>query len=412
VIVVAGLAPLLLYLYLPVRAAQHPILNWGSADNWDDFWRHISVWQLRPSIGHNGNPFNFLDVAWGYALDQFEPLLGLVVALFTVAGMVRLTRTNRALLVATAITAVGSLLYELLYQLRGTSSYYVPAYMMVLIWSAVGMHWAIQSLASSLSARSPSWGRYALPGVLILLPALWAFWVNVGRAGHANDYVAEQYVRNGFDNFARNAVVLTNHYDFVSPSYYLQYVLHERADVTVIDKDLLRYPFYIDYVDRQYGQLLAPIQDAENNYKRQERLWVNGTQTRELGTTYVTFLREIISQALRSGRPVYLHWTTTGAEENAISEGFLTHPEGVALRVDRQPFNGPPADPHFRLDGILTNKIFLDELDYGVARLYPSIYDRLAQYAADHNYPTQAAHFRDFASQLRTALGLALVTGK
>ncbi|MFL5731934.1 MAG: protein O-mannosyl-transferase family [Chloroflexia bacterium] len=408
VLLVAGLAPLLLYLYLPLRASQHPVINWGTPDNWDDFWRHISVWELRPYIGYKGNPLNFLGVAWGYALDQFGPLLGLVVALLAVAGIVRLARTNIPLLVATGITAVASLLYVLLYQLNGTSVYYVPVYMMVLIWSAVGVHWALRrgDAIPRPNEYRVAFTRY-LGGLAVLLLVLGAFWVNVGRAGHANDYVAEEYVRNGFDNFAQKAVVLTNDYDFVGPSYYLQYVLHARTDVAVIDKDLLRYPFYIDYIDRRYGPLLAQIQDEEKKYKEQERLWVNGTQTRELGTSYVQFLRAIITQAMDAGRPVYLHWTNGGAEEKAISEGFLTHPEGLALRVDRQPFNGPPPDPHFRLDGILTSKIFLDELDYGVATLYPGTYDRLARYAAAHNYPAEASHFQDLATQLRFALGLS-----
>src|SRR5215212_9201782 len=43
----AFVLPLLLYAYLPLRAAQGPVMNWGSTDNLPDLWRHISGWQYR-----------------------------------------------------------------------------------------------------------------------------------------------------------------------------------------------------------------------------------------------------------------------------------------------------------------------------------------------------------------------------
>ena len=52
----AGLLPLLLYLYLPLRAAADPLMDWGSPDNWGDFWRHVTVWQFRVYIGQQGQP--------------------------------------------------------------------------------------------------------------------------------------------------------------------------------------------------------------------------------------------------------------------------------------------------------------------------------------------------------------------
>src|SRR5207247_6873347 len=50
-LVVAGLIPLLLYLYLPLRSAQQPLLNWGSPSTWGDFWRHVTLWQSRVLVG-------------------------------------------------------------------------------------------------------------------------------------------------------------------------------------------------------------------------------------------------------------------------------------------------------------------------------------------------------------------------
>ena len=43
----AFVIPLLLYLYLPIRSSQDPLMNWGTPNNWGDFWRHIRGWQYQ-----------------------------------------------------------------------------------------------------------------------------------------------------------------------------------------------------------------------------------------------------------------------------------------------------------------------------------------------------------------------------
>jgi hypothetical protein len=424
ILVPAALAPLLLYLYLPLRASQQPVLNWGTPDNWDDFWRHVTVWQFRPYVGAAGSPFSFLGEAYGYALDQLGAGLGVVVVLFATVGVAHLFRANKALLAATAVIGMATLLYSLLYQLRGVAPYYVPMYMMVLAWVGVGFDRALRALGARLGAgasrgdlatrdaRHSNGARRRGMGIQMalagapLLVALLAFGANVGRAGHANNYVAEAYVRNGFNNFAPNAVVLTNDYDFVSASYYLQYVLHERPDVAVISKDLLRYPFYLDYIDRQYGELLAPLKEIEERYKVEERAWVNGRTSEELGARYVEFLRGIIDRGMEAGRPVYLYWVADGGEEKAISQGLQAHPESLGLRVDRERYEGPLAEPGFDLRGILVDRVSLDELDFKIAALYPLILERMSAYASERNLPAEAARYADLARQVRVAIGL------
>src|SRR5205823_2475999 len=89
-----------------------------------------------------------------------------------------------------------------------------------------------------------------------------AWSLSQGRAGHRDDYTGEAYMRNHFNHFENGAVVITDNWYIVSPTYYLQHVLGERKDVAVIDKNLLRYPFYLDYVDRQYADVLAPAKEA------------------------------------------------------------------------------------------------------------------------------------------------------
>ena len=54
-LVPAFLAPLLLYLYMPIRASQDPTMNWGTPDTVGDFWRQITGWQYQTYLGANLN---------------------------------------------------------------------------------------------------------------------------------------------------------------------------------------------------------------------------------------------------------------------------------------------------------------------------------------------------------------------
>ncbi|MEO6457670.1 MAG: DUF2723 domain-containing protein, partial [Chloroflexia bacterium] len=68
-VIIPSMLPLLLYLYLPLRMAPGPYMNWGSPDSWGDFRRHVGVWQYQAywlrDIDSN------LGLIWTYASQQW-----------------------------------------------------------------------------------------------------------------------------------------------------------------------------------------------------------------------------------------------------------------------------------------------------------------------------------------------------
>lgn len=410
-ILVAGLAPLLLYLYLPLRSAQQPLLNWGSPSTWGDFWRHVTLWQSRVLIGKSPQGLlDFLGATIGRASDQLGPWLGILVLFLMIAGIVRLARLALPLLVTMALLVLFTLVETYNLQFAEVGAYSVPMYMMFTTWAAVGLHWLLVFIEDRLTPQQeveshrPSTLIAAIPLGLALLALVW----NAGRTGHANDHLADAYVHNQFKNFAPNAVVITNNWYLASPSYYLQLVRRERPDVAVIDHKLLQYPFYFNYATRQYPDVMATVADKAGPFADITRRWVNGEQvdSNQLSNLFFDMIHALIARNLAAGRPVYLQWNSPGQFENYIAQGLSTHPEGLALRVDSQPFTGPPPDPHFDWRGILTEVVPKDDLAHQVIDDYPLALDRLATYAQQNNHPTEAANFATQAGQVRAALGL------
>jgi hypothetical protein len=224
--------------------------------------------------------------------------------------------------------------------------------------------------------------------------------------------MAEAFIRNHFNNYAPRAVVITNNWFFVSPSYYLQYVRHERPDVAVINRKLLDKPFYFNYVSRQYPEVMATVKELADPFGEITRRWWDGEQvdSQRLSRLYFDMVHALITRNLAAGRPVYLQWHDPGPEEDFITKGLVaqglsTHPEGMALRVDAQPFKGPPPDPNFDWRGILTDVVPKDEIARVVIADYPVALHQLAAYARQTNHPAEATRFAAEADQVRAAIG-------
>ena len=86
---VAGAA---IYLYLPLRAAADPLLNWGQPDTWQRFWWHVTAKQYRVSL-LSAPVWPQVKLAAELWWTQFTPL-GLALLLL---GAWRMAQSQRAL---------------------------------------------------------------------------------------------------------------------------------------------------------------------------------------------------------------------------------------------------------------------------------------------------------------------------
>ncbi len=373
---------LAIYLYLPLRAAADPPLNWGDPENWTRFFRHVTAAQYRVHFSPGWRTWTdqagfFLPRLWG----EFGPLP----LLFLPLGLLRLFRQKPPLAWATFLSASLVLFYALSYEIaEDQETYYMLFFLLAAIWIGHGMAWVLERPA----VRKNRPASFLLAGLFLLL-VLWPLLSHLPLGDrHAYTY-AEAYARDILENLPENAFVLTRHWNFFSPAYYLQQVEGLRPDVVLVDQELLRRTWYLETLARRYPWLIQGASPALESYRVELEKFEGGRPYRfeTIQARFQELGNALIEVALAQGRPVFFspeveyrygetvegrYFTRLLGQSpptaDGVGEKYAWYPEALLFRLGGKP---PEALPQIRfLQPALRDGRPHDELTRQVAERY------------------------------------------
>ncbi len=291
----------LIYLYLPLRAAQDPLLNWGDPYNLPRLWWHITGRQYQVNIFGGTLATMARQLGEGAELwaQQFTPLG----VLFSLLGFVLLWRRDRALLGMTLLVAFFGVAYAVVYEIADDrDAYYLATFVVSALWLACGLYGTLEWIA----ARRPNLVRPAMVAVA-LLPLLVLAW-NWRVADHRHYTYPATYAQNALDEAEADALILTSDWQLYAPLLTLQQVDGQRPDVATLDMLLFQNrPWYHDQVQQKYPDLVSGVAAEQTAFLEKLRQFEAGelpAGDSEIGPRYQTLLRALLDQALAS-RPVY-----------------------------------------------------------------------------------------------------------
>jgi len=308
------------YLYLPIRAAENPVLNWGNPATLEKFLWHVTgkqyrVWILSCTETAVRQLKYFLE---GFPLEfAYAPLVLVLV------GVIQLYRSNRTIFYFTLIPFLSCLLYSVNYDIHDIDSYFLLAYIVTAVWITFG--------AGALLKVGSSHRRMALNILVCVGIGLTPLSLHYKTADESENYTVEDYTKNMFDSFEKNALVLTYQWDyFVSPSYYLQLVEGYRNDVVVIDKELLRRSWYFKQLEDQHPQLIENSRLEVNEFLKELDKFEHDLpyDPAVIEARYEEMIRSFLVKN-ESVRPVYV----TPEIEQEFTRGFQRVPSGLAFRI-------------------------------------------------------------------------------
>jgi hypothetical protein len=318
----AAAAAGVVYLYLPLRAARSPLLNWGDPRDWASFARHVGggqyrVWMFASLEGAVGRFRDFL-----LSLPAEFSWPGAVLGVCGLA--VSFVRKSRYAVFLVAVFLANAA-YAVNYDIPDLDAYFLLSHAVFALWIGFAVQWAADRLRRPFVS-----GVFAFSAVQGLLHL---YGLNAPSAKAAGDPSVQRYASEALASVPENGLVLTVQWDvLVSPALYLQNVEGLRPGVTVVDKELLRRSWYYRQLARTDPDLAGTIREASGAF-------VEAVRPFERGGPHDPELLERLYRGVFTGliannldrRPVFL-----GPElvENELSSGALALPPDAALVPD------------------------------------------------------------------------------
>lgn len=349
------------YLYLPLRSASGPLMDWGHPVTLERFWWHVSGKQYQTWM------FAGLDVVkkqLQYFTTNFPTEFHWLVIAFLFVGMIETFNRSKRLIVFLTLLFVTCLAYSVNFDIHEIDPYFMLAYLacgcVVGIAAKCVMEWS--------SNRNV---RYSVPVAIVILISLPVIQVigNRGDVDQSENYQAADFVRNVFSQLEPNAVVFSSLWDyFVSPSYYYQIVRKERPDVIIIDEELLKNrTWYFIQLEREHPEILEGSEEKASAFLSELNKFEKGEpfDFATINRRWEDLLADLVVKSF-SRHPVYVDPRIV----DGFSKDFETVPEGLLVRVTKkgEKTEWKPITGKFRM-GTFNNYVTSD-----LKRYYSSMY--------------------------------------
>ncbi len=340
------------YLYLPVRAAQSPALNWGNTVTLERFLWHFSGKQYRVWIFSSTEAAARQLKYFVTSLPSEFAYIGLILAF---VGCMLLWRTNRKLFVGIMLLFSTCVLYSINYDIHDIDSYFLLAYLCVALLAGCGLLQVFVWFKTGTGMRSSV--IFTLIAIVSLSPAV----LHYQKNDESKNFLVEDYTLNMFNSLKPNALIFSYQWDYwLSASYYYQIVRGVRPDVVVVDKELLRRSWYLAELENRFPWLINDSRTEVEAFKRELHKFEHDLPYNPsiIQARFVEMISSFIKQALAS-KPVYI----THEVETEFTQGLQRAPEGLAFRVfadttfyssDFPSYSYRGFDRHGRLEDMVT----------------------------------------------------------
>jgi hypothetical protein len=345
------------YFYLPVRASEHPYLNWGNPIDFEKWFWHFSgkvyrVW-IFSSTESAAKQFN-------YFIKNLTAEFAYFPLLIAVAGFLFFLKRNKNILIFTILLFLTCLFYSINYDIHDIDSYFLLAYMTISIWVGLGSFWILDvtkfrhNLFKSLS--------------LIIIVASLLIGINLNKVDQSKNKIVENYARDMFNSVDKNSIIISYQWDyFVSAAYYLQLVEEERQDIVIIDKELLRRSWYYVQLQNRYPWLLQQIKIQVNNFLTELNKFEHNLpyNSEVIEYYYQQVIRGIVENNV-SIRSVYI----TPEIEDQYTQGFYKIPSGLTFKLSKTISHEMLKKTEYSFSKTVDENIYTD----GIKNLYARSY--------------------------------------
>jgi hypothetical protein len=370
-----------IYLFLPIRSMQNPVMDWGNPQSWATFKRHVTgwqyqVWMFAQSADELGsNLANFVKLLF----HQF-PIYLLPLSLL---GIWRIFVCCRRILVFLLIIFLANILYGINYGIPDIDPYFLGSFLVNAIFIGAGLLFIFQIMGNS---RVKKGFLHLILALFILLPVV-IFEKNYLQADRSGDFFAHDFASNVMRSVRKDAIILTNVWDHYSPWLYSRYVEMKRPDVDYLDTELCRRSWYFDYVKQNYGDLHRTSENEIQKFLKEVQPFENRQpfDPQVIERAYIGMFESFLDKSFDS-RPLYDD--LIGGPK--VGKAYLRIPEGMVFSL-RDSLTYYPYDfPDFELRGVVGGNIYKHDRTLFNLKRYPFMIDLRLRYLSEFKQEKEA----------------------
>lgn len=253
-----------IYLYLPLRAAQSPPINWGNPHTWSRFW-----WTVSGTIYREyalSLPLVYLPgriLSWMSMLAQQFTWPGLALGL---VGIWDLWESERDYLVFSLTSFTAVVIYALTYNTTDSYVYLIPSYLLFTLWIARGVSFLFSETLYPWLRKKPglSFSRphlLSLIGLPLLLLPMFLVYSNYPLLDLSDDRAAYDYAALVFADVPSEALIIADTDAHIFSLWYFRYVVATESEVVVLAKGLVQYQWYRENLSWHHPQVIVPSSD-------------------------------------------------------------------------------------------------------------------------------------------------------
>ena len=352
----------LIYLYLPIRASQNPVINWGNPVDLEKIIRHITgkqyqVWLFSSTAAAKKNLIHFLvDLPGQFSVSLFLSVMGIISSYFYAKKFFWFL----------IISFLFTVLYSINYDIHDIDSYFLLAYISLSFFAVFGMLTLYNLLKKNTLVLS----------IIITLAFIAVqLLTNFNKADQSKVYTYKDYTYAILNSVKEESIIFSYQWDFfISASYYFQFVEGYRNDVTIVDKELLRRSWYFTQLKRNYPNLfnnmsdivtqfreaLIPFERSENfNRNLLERLYrklMTDLVAKNIEKSDYYIAPELVEQEMQKG-------------EFTLPQGYRLVPDLLLFKVVKGDEYVPANDPDFEVRISDKRNYYIDKIEYFVGSM-------------------------------------------
>jgi hypothetical protein len=370
------------YLYLPIRSAQNPFMDWGDTERLGGFIEVITRWQF----GLGGREYSveraILQVSYYFTLlrEQFTAP-GLIIGIL--GGMFFMKR--KPLPFAFTLTlflayGMGTVLFlnparEDLYSM---DVMVIPSFAIFSIWMGTGLLFAFSgSIALFMRGLTEVRERVismTLTLIFMTIPLTLLF-ANFEKNDQRENTFAYDYANDMFDCIEKGGVVFVDTDLSLFPLWYMQYVEGKRRDVAVLNVDMLMLPWFKKQLREKYPTVEIRVPDVVRHAK--------GKGFKPLSMealySYKAAMVEGMLDELMRRHPVYLSYEFgVPFKEFGERKDVGAYRNGVIFRVSKEKIPDNVMGDFLGLGSILKAIESREEEALFIARAYIPSMERMA----------------------------------